>query len=215
MSSIKLISPETDLSKVKMRELDWDVVVRGKEYKCFRIPGYVHTIGGQYGENEYWACPRDEEPTVDNLIEFDGEPVRYSIVIDNSNYIKTKWDETEIRNNVLCRILRNDKDFYSFGSSDIPFAYAKAYYLITLIRESVINFYEYNYAEKEIIGRHIWWKRKPYTLCTYIEGQCCAMAVPGHIDNPNDYYNDSSMYNVSVKLDLLADKHIGWFCEDY
>lgn len=214
MASIKLLDDKTDLSTIQMTELDWDVNVKGTEYRCFRIPGHIHTIGGKYGENDYWVCPREEEPSVKNLIEFDGKPVRYSIVISENNYTKTKWGETEVRQSVSCHILRNDKDFYSFVCRDVPYAYAKAYQLIeSTINEGVINFSKHRYAESEIIGRHIWWKRQPYTLCTYMEGQCCSMAVPGHIEMPYDIYISGNIEG--IKLDLLEDKHISWFCADY
>ena len=90
MSEIKLLYDDTDLNSIQMIELDWDVNIRGIDYKCFRIPGYIHTIGGRYAENDYWVCPRNVEPSIDNLIEFDGCPVRYGISINENNYIKTK-----------------------------------------------------------------------------------------------------------------------------
>lgn len=214
MSSIRLLSDETNIAAINMTELDWDLNVKGENYKCFRIPGYIHTIGGRYHENDLWACPRNEEPTVKNLIQFNGEAPRYSILIEENNYIKTKWDESEIRECVSCHILRNDKPFYQFVCRDVAYAYAKAYQLIeSVIKEGVINFSKYRYPEKEIIGRHIWWKGEPYTLCSYIEGQCCAMAIPGHITEAHDVY--PRFNGVEVKLDLLLDKHIGWFCKDY
>ncbi len=214
MAIIKLLDNKIDLSTIQMIELDWDVNIHGIDYKCFRIPGYIHTIGGRYAENDYWVCPRNEEPSIDNLIEFDGCPVRYSIVINENNYIKTKWDETRVSQSVSCQILRNDKLFYSFVCRDVSYAYAKAHCLIeSEINEGVIDFSKYKYAESEIIGRHIWWKGQPYTLCTYIEGQCCSMTVPGHIEMPYDYYASDNPQG--VKLDLLRDKRISWFCADY
>lgn len=210
---IKLLNNNTDLSQIEMHELDWDVNIKGREWKCFRIPGYIHTIGGKWGENDYWVCPRDEIPTTTNLIEFNGIPVRYSIEINENNYIKSKWGESEARHSVSCHIKRNDKEFYCFACNDIAYAYAKAYQLIkSAIQEGVVNYSKYNFQVTEIIGRHIWWKRQPYTLCTYMDGQCCSMAVPGHIKMPFDYYENGLH---GVKLDLLEDKHIGWFCPDY
>ena len=218
MADIKLISEDTDMSKVKMYELDWDVSVNGKQYKVYRVPGFIHTLGGRWGENDYWACPRNENPTVENLWEFDGEPVRYGVYITENHYFSNKWDESSIEASVKCIILRNDEEFYHVGANSISYAYAKAYSLITEIKEGVINFSSYDFPHKEIIGRHIWWKGKPYTLCTYMKGQCCSMAVPGHIEikSESDYYDNYDKYDgESVKLDLLADKHIGWFCKDY
>lgn len=213
MSQIKLISKDTDLSQCKMHELDWDINVKGRDFKCYRIEDYVHSIGGKHGENDYWACPRDEDPTTDNLVEFNGSAVRYSIVIKENNYYKTKWDETEIRESTSCHILRNDKEFYYFTVRDAAYAWARAYALIeSTIKEGVINFWRYNYPHHEIIGRHIWYHGTPYTLCTYMEGQCCSMAVEGHRENGFDYYESGEE---GVKLDLLMDENIKWFCPEY
>lgn len=210
---IKLIDKETDLSKCKMTELNWDINIQGVDYKCFRIEGYVHSIGGKWGENDYWCCPRTENPTAENLIEFNGYTTRYEIQIKENNYIKTKWDESEVRGSVSCHILRNDKEFYSFVSRDAAYTWAKAYSIIeSTIKEGVINFCRFDYIEKEIIGRHIWYRGQPYTLCTYMEGQCCSMAVPGHQTEDFDY---SASGENGIKIDLLVDKNVQWFCPEY
>lgn len=210
---IKLIDNKTDLSKCEIKELDWDINVRGIDYKCFRIKGYIHSIGGKWGENDYWCCPRTEDPTPNNLIEFNGYTTRYEIQVKENNYIKTKWDESEVENSVSCHILRNDKEFYSFVCRDTAYAWAKAYSLIeSTIKEGVIDFWRFNYIEEEIIGRHIWYKGQPYTLCTYMEGQCCSMAIAGHQEKDFDYYDSNED---GIKIDLLMDKNIQWFCPEY
>ena len=53
MAELKLIKEDTDLSI--LHPLDWDAVLNGKEYQVYRAEGYVHTIGGRWGENDYWA----------------------------------------------------------------------------------------------------------------------------------------------------------------
>ena len=151
--------------------------------------------------------------TSENLIEFSGEAARYSIQINENNFIKSKWDETEVRKSVSCHILRNDKEFYSFVTNSTAFAWAKAYQLVeSKINEGVINFSVYDYPNKEIIGRHIWWLGEPYTLCTYVEGQCCSMAVTGHREKDFNYYASGEN---GIKLDLLEEKNISWFCSEY
>ena len=51
MHRIRLIEKDTDISKLNIAKIDWDVVVRDRSYQVVRIDGYVHTIGGKYGEN--------------------------------------------------------------------------------------------------------------------------------------------------------------------
>lgn len=51
MYEIKLVDRDTDLSKLK--PLDWDVVINNRPYYVVKINGYVHTIGGHWGENDY------------------------------------------------------------------------------------------------------------------------------------------------------------------
>lgn len=220
MTEIKLISENTDLSKIEMHEYDWDAVINDEPYKVYSIPEYVHTIGGRYHDNCLWCCPRNEEPTYYNLIPFNGEAPTYSIHLDELNVPKHHWDDSEIDVHVKCTILRNNKEFYTFVTNNLAYAYADAYRLITDICEGVINFSIWDYVNKEIIGRHVWWKGKPYTLVNYFEGSCCVIAVSGHFDlNDNEEYQGSKCLDddddSSVKLDLLRDKHIAWFCKDY
>ena len=49
MQSIRLIDRDTDISKLKMRQMDWDTVINRKPYFVVLIEGYIHTIGGKYG----------------------------------------------------------------------------------------------------------------------------------------------------------------------
>lgn len=48
MQSIRLIDRDTDISKLKMRQMDWDTVINKKPYFVVLIEGYIHTIGGKY-----------------------------------------------------------------------------------------------------------------------------------------------------------------------
>ena len=209
MSNIKLVTKDTDLSEAISYQLDWDCVLNGKPYKVYRLEGYVHTIGGRYGENEYWCCPRDEEPNYHNLLEFNGDAPSWGINIDRVNYLH---HADEVCCTVRCTITRNGKDFYYVSANSIDYAYAKAYTLLkSNILEGPINFNKYHYWETEIEGRHIHYMGQRYTLYHYMRGQCCAMAAPGYRD-----INDPSLYNEypstgRVKLDLLEDHNIDWF----
>ena len=58
MMNIKLIDRDTDISRLKIRQMGWDTVINGKPYFVVQIAGYVHTIGGKYSNNDLWAYPR-------------------------------------------------------------------------------------------------------------------------------------------------------------
>ena len=79
MKEINLIKKDTIIPKVK--PLDWDVEIKGRPYYVVRLKGFIHTIGGKWGENEFWAYPRDEEPCYDCLAEpvnqYSHKPVKY------------------------------------------------------------------------------------------------------------------------------------------
>ena len=67
---IKLIEKDTNISELKMSKMPWDVEVKGIPYQVVRIEGYVHSIGGRWGENNLWMYPRNENPTYETLIEY-------------------------------------------------------------------------------------------------------------------------------------------------
>ncbi|MCM1295180.1 MAG: hypothetical protein NC311_06535 [Muribaculaceae bacterium] len=210
MADIRLIKEDTDLSI--LRPLKWDAVLNGREYKVFDAPGFVHTIGDRWGENSYWACPRDEAPTHSNLVEFNGYAPAWGIKIEEINCYKCKWDEPEMRQGLIAVITRNGEDFYPVMASNIAYAYAEAYRLLcTKIQEGVINFADYHYWESDIEGHHILYMGRPYTLFQYMKGQCCAMAAPGHVALKDIYDDPKYGCNGELKLDLLHDEHINWY----
>lgn len=217
MPDIKLISKDTDLSTVHMHYVNWDVEIRGIPYKVYDLEGYVHTIGGRWGNNSYWACPRNADPTTANLIPFSGSACSWSIRLDEANCLHhSGLNGTSIERTMDVQILRNGQLFYSVGARDMDYAYAKAYSLLVELQEGVVNYNCYDYIRKEILGRHIWWKGNPYTLGWYCDGQCAAIAYPGHITlSECNKLLHSMDENSSVKLDLLMDKHISWFNPEY
>lgn len=211
MTEIKLIKKNTDLSI--LQPLNWDVVMNGKPFQVYRAPGFVHSIGGHWGENDYWACPYGEDPTYENLVEFSGYAVAWGIRLEEVNTYRSKWSEVEIRQSFHAMITRNGEDFYGVPASDISYAYAEAYRLIrTKIQEGVIDFNVREFWKKDIEGRHILYRGKKYTLFHYIKGQCCAMAAHGW-RTVEEIENDPHYGTMELKLDLLHDGNIDWFPE--
>lgn len=216
MIQIKMIKPDTDLSKVDMTLFDWDAVVNGEPYKVYCIDEYIHSYGST-GVNDLWACPRAQAPSVSNLIPYHGHGATYSVHVDMKDVHCYHWDDDSIETSCGVTILRNGRPFYEVSANNPEFGVAEAYRLIrSVIREGVINYNCYKYEDKEIIGRHIWWRGEPYTLVHYCDGQCCAIAAPGHLSKEEVFSLKTSFDypERTVKLDLLMDGHIDWFQYD-
>ena len=114
MEEIRLITKDTNLKEV-LHELEWDARVNGEPYKVFFAyddeARYNHSIGGKY--DYAWACPRFEEPTFDNLIQFDGVACEWGFKITEKTTCKTKWDETEATTLCVVDINCTKNIFYS------------------------------------------------------------------------------------------------------
>lgn len=207
---IKLIDKNTDLSNLK--PLKWDVNIKGIPYNVYRVDGYVHTIGGKYCENDYWCCPAFEIPTYKNLIEFDGEVIRWGVKCESSNYIKTKWDETEVRHIYNIIITRNDEDFCEFGCRDLGYGLAEAQCKIVKYQEHPIDFTERDFAIK-LKGRKIWYKNQKAVIESWVKGQACVIIkFENGKYEPLEYEkeDDFGYEEETIKEDILS-RHIWWF----
>lgn len=161
MTNIKLIKPDTDLSKIRLTNLD--LVLYDKPYNVYRVEGYNHTIRG-YEPINLWTCPSDEEPTYQNLIQFSGKAPTWGITFEETNYIKSKWYETEIRKSGVCWITRNGEKFYCVTGRDMDYCLAKAqYFLVRLMEEIPFYFHERNW-QQQAIGMKIWYDNKPAVI---------------------------------------------------
>ena len=214
---IKLIDKDTDLSTLKISHMDWDLVINGRPYYVVKIKGYVHCIGGRHGENDLWAYPRDEEPSYENLIEYDmNEPVRWGIICQPKAYVKSKWDETEVRTSSGVIITRNDKPFMDVKGG-LSYGIDKARTIIADIDEHPLELNEIDF-DKKCIGMKVWWRSEPAIIESYIDGQGCVILEPDGIDEftvPAEFKEEESMYYEDgfVKTSIF-DEHIWWFRED-
>lgn len=212
MNEIKLITENTDISSLKMRKYDWDVVVHDIPYQVVAIEGYIHAIGGSRGENNLWMYPRNEEPTYDNLVEYYGNGcgVCWGIKYEPHNYIRTKWDETECYTSGGAMITRNGKDFYFCRSGII-----EAQYLLQDIDEHPLDLNMYGFVEK-MIGRKVWWRSEPAVITHWVgHGQACVILEPDGIDRfttPVEYANNDVMaYEERDVKTSIFDEHIWWW----
>ena len=212
MTDIKLIEKDTNIAELKIEKLNWDVVMRGKPFYVVRIEGYVHTIGGKYGDNNLWAYPRDEEPSYKNLIEFDSEPVLWGINFNPHHYVKSKWDETEMRYSGEVTITRNGEDFYTLWGG-INYGIDKARVLISEIEEHPLGFNEIDYDTK-MIGRKVWWRSQPAVITYLVRGQACVILNPDGIEKfkmSEEFKNDDAFNEeLDIKADIF-DRHVWWF----
>ena len=214
MIEIKLIDKDTIIPK--SIPLDWDLEIKGIPYYVVRLEGFVHTIGGHWGENNFWAYPRDEEPCYENLIEFDSDsPVLWGIEYKPTHYIKNKWGEKEVRRGSSLIITRNGKPFDEINSNGIYYGIDKARVRISDYNEHPLGLNTIDF-DKKMEGRKIWWRSQPAKIEDFIWGKGCVIIVPDGIekfDTPPEFRDDDFMddgENYSIKAHIL-DKHIWWF----
>lgn len=212
MNKIKLITENTDLSSLKMRKYDWDVVVHDIPYQIVAIESYIHAIGDSRGENNLWMYPRNEEPTYNNLVEYYGNGcgVCWGIKYEPHNYIRTEWDETGCYTSGGAMITRNGKDFYFCRGGII-----EAQYLLQDIDKHPLDLNMYGFAKK-MIGRKVWWHSEPAIITYWVDhGQARVKLEPDGIDRfttPAEYANDDVMAyeERDVKISIF-DEHIWWW----
>lgn len=215
MSQIKLIEKDTDIESLSMFKFSWDVVLNGVPYQVVQIEGYVHSIGGRWGENDLWMYPRNETPSYENIIEYqcEGSGVCWGIRYDPHNYIRTKYGESECFTSGGAMITRNGKDFH-FCRGGID----EAKWLIKKIDDHPLDLNDYGFDE-EMIGKKVWWRSQPAIITKWIgDGEACVIlepdtdiikgfTIPQEFVEDEDYDPDDKEY---IKTSIFDD-HIWWF----
>lgn len=214
MSIIKLIDKDTNMADLEMHLMPWDIVVHSTPYQAVRIKGYVHTIGGRHGNNDFWMYPRHMEPSPDTLIQCNCAQFGacWGIKYEPTNYITTKWYETECNTSIGAMITRNGEDFYSCLSG-----IDEARYLLNVIDEHPLNLNDYNYTQK-LVGRKVWWRSQPAVITRWIgDGQACVVLKPEddtYFKIPPEFAHRGVVQQERyVKADIF-DRHIWWFREE-
>ena len=184
MSDIHYIKEDTDLKKV-LHELSWDVMVKGEPYKAYFAYDdeidYNHSIGGRF--DNAWCCPRDKEPTFENIMPFDGSPCNWSFeaIEDNTFHSHMGDDEVEDFHQVI--IKRNGEGFYTVGCRDLFYGVAKAQVLIEEFKEHPLNLNSYDFVKKEVVGRKIQYNGIPAVITKWFAGSADIAIKP---ENPED-----------------------------
>lgn len=159
---------------------NWDVIVNGKSYIVAEFKGFAHCIVYHLGVRSYeylYCWPRGEEPTKDNIIAYrmpDNGPVNWGIKFDPHNIIH--WKHVETRHIGTITITRNGKDFYSFNGS-MHTGIDKARSIIERINDGPINFSNYDYINKEILGHECYFYGYKAKINHWCDGQGCAIIV--------------------------------------
>jgi len=220
MSYFKLIQSDEDLKEIE--PLDWDVVVEGVQYRVYRVPGYVHTIGGRWGDNDLWTCRRDVAPHVETLIPFRADdPVCWGIII--SPYLEAEYDDgdaeytahpsgVEYCNSV--KIIRNGQMF----NANVKGGVAEALSMIAKYREHPLELDMIDF-NKKAVGRKVYWRSEPGIIAEYIDHEASVVIVPDGIDEfavPTEFMHDSSVpcHEDHMIVTSILDEHIWWFRED-
>lgn len=213
---IRLINSSTDLSKLKLEKLDWDINVSGedKDRDVYKIQGYVHATGGSKGTYDLWACPRNEKPTVDNLTAWCGfYGARWGFSVNPQNYCKYKWANTSIENNIKVLITRNDLVFDEFFANTMLYAATEVSSRIIQYQEFCISLDCQNF-ENQFINMKVFWKDQPAVVTSYVSTQACVMLKPeeGFTFTKPIYLDKEDCWDEKeeIKSEILS-THIWWF----
>lgn len=222
MPNFKLISAETDLDSMDLVPLDWDAYVGDIPFHVYRIPGFVHSIVHKFGENDYWACRRNEKPTYHTLIKWNGYAPYWGIRVEETNYYESGlgvgYGQGAIMYTTSCWITRNGKEFYRVKAGSLESALVKAQFTLTELQEHPLNFHEIDF-DKKLVGRKIYYNEQPAVLL--------GMSYEGNVhirsESPGGFRREAWQDSIGVEdieyyegrkleitRDLLSDK-IWWF----
>jgi len=224
MPDIKIIDEKTDFNKLDIHLLRWDLEINGTPYDVYRINEYYHCIGGKYGNNDYWCCRSDEEPSYKTLKGFNGVAPTWTIEWSQNNYIRNKWGESEVEYTGRYLIKRNGKVFCTGGARDIDYGLAKAQSVLIEIQEYSISFGDKDWQRK-VENRKVYYKEEPAIIKNLMHFEDCGYNLwiipdkecikqfrrPGYMNGDiADHYDE---YKNGLKDDLLTSS-IYWFRDE-
>lgn len=195
MAEIKLIDKDTDLSKV-LHPVPWDAHINGFPYQVYCVYEdnkdgtiyYNHSIGGRFGENHYWAIPREESLHWSHFIEFNGKPCCWGFNVRSINTVKSKFDECRAEHKYVIDIIRNDEVFNTILAHDLFYGVSKANILITEYQEHPLYLNEFEY-DKKMIGREVQYHGIPCKITHYFKGQAAVLLTPTNEEDIEKFYS--------------------------
>ena len=143
----------------------FDVYIDEQLKGVYNIPEREH--GGYNGEPKTWwvwtgAKGKIPTPDSDSFVPYSNSIRRpaWTYKIQQKNYTKHKWGETDFRSSIWVEMFADGKLIYAFGTFDVDFALAKIGYLKVALMEHP---YDFRNPETQK-GRKIWWKGLPATI---------------------------------------------------
>jgi hypothetical protein len=137
-----------------MRKI-FDILINDKPYPVYSIEGKTHNLGKNNGCPDDWWLLYDEDINESkfldemsensNLIPYIDKGVHricWEINYRQSNRIKYKWDDYDIRDSGVCTLKANGKEVYKFHSSDLMFAMARVQTLVGELISHPYNFFK-------------------------------------------------------------------------
>lgn len=162
-----------------MRKL-FDIHINDKPFPVFSIDGKEHLYGKHNGCPETWwldytydvegnYIPLEENRLLmefkcfeeeRNLIPYIDKGVQricWEVIYKQSNYMRHKWDEYDLRGTGGCTLRANGRDVYKFRNSDLHSAMTQVQYLTEKILSHPYNFFK----PEEDDGRKIYFRSLP------------------------------------------------------
>ena len=195
-------------------DMPYDILIDGRKYYVSLYPDVVHNYTATK-RNCYWAWPRDEERSVDNIIPYDGYlGAQWSFTFDQSNY----WNGEYMEKCVDVYIIRNlnvfDRSIYRLQNDNLQYAIADTLTRIQRYKDLPCNIDHINY-ENNLINRNIYYKGIPSIITSYLEGDGCIIIklLDGEVRAPHYIANNMGLpdeEDSELKVELL-DTNIDWF----
>ena len=202
-----------------LKQYNWDVTL-GKEYKPMlvgRLPGFMHTKGGKYGENCLYCWPRGEAPTIENITPYDGDGgANWGLEYKECQSYHNHMGDTCIDTNHCTVITRNGKDFYTVNGK-LEYSMPKAITILHKIAACPIDFNAIDYEHEELLGKKILYKNYPGVITLWCKGQGCIIVEydgdPKYKEDALRLWNDGLDDEDFIKLDIIGYDHydIDWF----
>ena len=222
--NIRIIDETVDLKKV-LHPISWDVMKDGISYQAFFAydddGNFNHTLGGP---SDYaYVCPRGEEPTLDNIIAYNGTGARWGLRANEHEEIRNKWDELSMETRCSVDILRNDEVFNTIGCRDMFYGIAKAQVLIEEYKEHSLELNSFGF-DKKCVGRKIRYNGVPGVITRYVDGQACVIVKPLYEEDASRFFADphksedeyiedffeSAKTHGDMKVEITSE-HIWWW----
>lgn len=201
---------KTMLKNPKAISLVFTTMVSGKKMGVYKREE-THEDGERNGTPNNWWLKYEKSsgyewiPWVDKIT---NRPC-FEFKIREGNYVKYKYDNSDIRGSVFCEIFLNGDKVYEFGAGSIEYATARAVVLKSEIMEHPFDF---SNPDGEI-GRKVFYKDEPAVVERVILDQgCVILRKDAHGNFKKPIWDDEGWEDEdsTVKEDILSD-HIWWW----